>query len=195
MPLEPLLEQIRACQTCHQTLPLEAKPILQASKKSKILIAGQAPGRITHYKGRPFDDPSGKRLRAWLGVTEESFYDPEHFAIVPMGFCFPGSFDGQSKRGDKPPQAMCAQLWRQPLLEQLVNIELTLILGKYAMAYHLDTQIPLTQAVENWQDYWPDKMVIPHPSPRNNIWLKKNPSFETEQVPLLKAKVTSILKQ
>lgn len=195
MSLEQLLHQVRACQVCHQELPLGAKPILQASQNSKILIAGQAPGKITHHKGRPFDDPSGKRLRNWLGVDEASFYDANNFAILPMGFCFPGGFEGNmGKRGDKPPPQICASLWQASLLNQLPNIELTLVLGQYAMAYHLGSHLSLTQGVENWRDYWPQKVILPHPSPRNNIWLKKNPFFEAEVLPVLKAKISSILR-
>ncbi len=194
IPFAQLIEQVNACQLCHQQLPLGAKPILQANTRSKILIAGQAPGRITHQKGRPFDDPSGQRLRTWLGVNDKSFYDPDKFAILPMGFCFPGSYDNESnKRGDKPPLAICASQWREALLKQLESIELTLILGKYATAYHLGKQIPLTQAVKSWQEYWPNQLVLPHPSPRNNIWLKRNPYFEAEIVPMLQARVAQIL--
>ncbi|MEP0421243.1 MAG: uracil-DNA glycosylase family protein [Parasphingorhabdus sp.] len=164
--------------------------MLQASKNSRILIAGQAPGSKTHAKGRPFDDPSGKRLRKWLGVTEEQFYDPDLFAIIPMGFCFPGT----GKGGDLPPRPECAPQWRQPLLDRLPNLELTLILGQYAMDWHLgDTKSrTLTRTVERWQEFWPGILPLPHPSPRNIRWFKANPWFEADVVPILQARIAEL---
>ncbi len=177
-----LIENIRSCTIC-AGLPLGPRPIFQFSSKSKILIAGQAPGRITHEKGIPFDDPSGNRLRDWLGVDRDQFYNPDLFAIVPMGFCFPGS----KKGGDLPPRLECAEKWRDQILEELSNVELTLIIGKYAMDWHLGVQQgkTLTETVKNWESSWPELLPMPHPSPRNGLWLKKNPWFERDVLPPL----------
>ncbi|MEO9467555.1 uracil-DNA glycosylase family protein [Parasphingorhabdus sp.] len=187
--LDDLLQDVRSCSIC-SGLPLGPSPLLQASKNSRILIAGQAPGSKTHAKGRPFDDPSGKRLRKWLGVTEEQFYDPDLFAIIPMGFCFPGT----GKGGDLPPRPECAPQWRQPLLDRLPNLELTLILGQYAMDWHLgDTKSrTLTRTVERWQEFWPGILPLPHPSPRNIRWFKANPWFEADVVPILQARIAEL---
>ncbi|GIU44291.1 uracil-DNA glycosylase family protein [Shewanella sairae] len=197
MPSEqliPLQTDIEQCQICADSLPLGAKPIVQLGKYAKILIAGQAPGQKTHHKGRPFDDASGERLRAWLGVTKEQFYDPNLFAIVPMGFCFPGSYSPTDKKsGDKPPRTECAIAWRQSVLEQLEHIELTLLVGKYAIEWHLQQKISVTQSVSNWQTRWPATLVMPHPSPRNNIWLKRNPDFEQQIVPQLQKRVAQLI--
>ncbi|MPY21422.1 uracil-DNA glycosylase family protein [Shewanella psychropiezotolerans] len=194
-----LKAKISACNLCQAELPLPAKPIIQISQNAKILIAGQAPGIKAHEKGAPFHDPSGKRLRDWLGVTEEQFYDANLFAIVPMGFCFPGTIIRNGKKsGDKPPMPLCAPIWRQTLFEELAHIELTIILGQYAIDYHLNSKqgknkLSVTQAVMNWQEYWPASIALPHPSPRNNIWLKRHPEFEAEVIPRLRNKVKDIL--
>ena len=197
MPSEqliPLQTEIEQCQICADSLPLGAKPIVQLGKYAKILIAGQAPGQKTHHKGRPFDDASGERLRAWLGVTKEQFYDPNLFAIVPMGFCYPGSYSPTDKKsGDKPPRTECAIAWRQSVLEQLEHIELTLLVGKYAIEWHLQQKMSVTQSVSNWQTRWPATLVMPHPSPRNNIWLKRNPDFEQQIVPQLQKRVGQLI--
>ncbi|AZQ09905.1 uracil-DNA glycosylase family protein [Shewanella khirikhana] len=191
--LTPLLEDIRRCTLC-SGLPLGPKPILQAGSKARILIAGQAPGAKTHEKGRPFDDVSGDRLRQWLGVDKARFYDANQFAIVPMGFCFPGTVIKQGRRqGDLPPRAECAPAWRDKLLAALPNIELTLVLGRYALDWHLPEHQGLTEEVALWQRHWPELMVLPHPSPRNALWLKKNPHFETTQLPVLKQRISAIL--
>ncbi|MGC3937948.1 uracil-DNA glycosylase family protein [Roseobacter sp. EG26] len=189
MPIESqdnLLAEIRACSRC-KDLPLGPRPIVQFSNTSKLLIVGQAPGRITHHKGIPFDDPSGDRLRAWLGVTRDVFYDAEKIAIVPMGFCFPGT----GKGGDLPPRAECAPAWRNRILETLSSIELTLIIGRYAIDWHLPDYSgqTVTKAVQNWQGVWPNQLILPHPSPRNNRWLKQNPWFDEEIIPTLQARV------
>ncbi len=185
-----LLRSVRACTLC-AGLPLGANPILQASVRSRILIAGQAPGRITHAKGRPFDDPSGDRLRSWLGVDRDTFYDPDSFALVPMGFCFPGT----GKGGDLPPRPECAATWRQKLLAGMPDVKLTLLLGQYANSWHLDDQNGSTLAatVSNWRSYWPSLMPLPHPSPRNVRWLKQNPQVESEMLPLLQERVRYVL--
>ncbi len=191
--LTPLLEDIRRCTLC-SGLPLGPKPILQAGSNARILIAGQAPGAQTHEKGRPFDDVSGDRLRQWLGVDKARFYDANQFAIVPMGFCFPGTVIKQGRRqGDLPPRAECAPAWRDKLLAALPNIELTLVLGRYALDWHLPEHQGLTEEVAQWQRHWPELMVLPHPSPRNALWLKKNPHFEATQLPLLKQRISAIL--
>lgn len=186
-----LLEQVSKCVICEPDLPLGARPVIQASKQSKILIAGQAPGIKVHQSGIPFDDASGTRLRQWLGVDSTTFYDANQFAILPMGFCFPG----KGKSGDLPPRKECANTWRAKLLAELPNIQLTIVLGKYAQAYHLPNtkHLPLTELVKSWRDYWPNHLPLPHPSPRNNIWLKKNPWFEQQVLPELADRITGIL--
>jgi uracil-DNA glycosylase len=155
-----------------------------------VLIAGQAPGRKVHETGVPFDDASGDRLRAWLGVTREVFYDAEQIAILPMGFCFPGS----GKSGDLPPRLECAPAWREQLLSHLSNIEVTLLVGKYAQAYHLrGERLSLTETVRAWRSYWPAIIPLPHPSPRNNIWFSRNPWFEKQLLPVLRLRVSEVL--
>jgi uracil-DNA glycosylase len=188
--LESVLLRVRRCTICH-ALPLGPKPILQAGSHSKILVVGQAPGRITHGRGLPFDDVSGDRLRDWLGVDRESFYDPRHFAMLPMGFCYPGT----GKGGDLPPRPECAENWRQPLIERLPDIQLTLVIGQYAQAWHLGKRCgrTLSETVANWRSFWPRVLPMPHPSPRNNRWLKQNSHFEAEVIPELRARVTELL--
>jgi len=192
--MNKLLADIRQCRLCQSQLPQEAKPILQAVSNSKILIAGQAPGLATHNKGIPFDDKSGDRLRLWLGVDKTQFYSPELFAIIPMGFCFPGS----GKSGDLPPIPKCADTWRQPLMTELKHLQLTIVIGQYAIKWHLpeviQQQRTITPIIKQWQQLLEkDIIALPHPSPRNNIWLKKNPWFEVEVLPLLKNKVSDII--
>ena len=185
-----LISKIRQCQLCQDKLPLPAKPILQFSKHSRILIAGQAPGQKTHHKGIPFDDASGERLRAWLGVNRNQFYDDNLFAVVPMGFCYPGT----GKSGDLPPTPLCAATWRKQIMAQMPAIELTVILGKYAIEWHLQSKATITKLSQNWQtSLLANHLVLPHPSPRNNLWLKRNPWFEHEVIPVLKNKVAAIL--
>ncbi|MCL1139080.1 uracil-DNA glycosylase family protein [Shewanella pneumatophori] len=197
MPNEQLIKlqtDIAHCQICAASLPLGAKPIVQLGASAKILIAGQAPGRKTHEKGRPFDDASGKRLRSWLGVSEAQFYNPDLFAIVPMGFCFPGSYSKIDKQsGDKPPRPECAAKWRQEVLKQLEQIELTLLVGKYAIEWHMQQKLTVTQSVAQWQSLWPKTLVMPHPSPRNNIWLKQHPQFEADIVPKLQQRIATLI--
>lgn len=186
----PIVEDIRGCTRCRDTLPLPPRPILQASANSKILIAGQAPGRKARDKGIPFDDASGNRLRDWLGVSRETFYDPAQFAVVPMGFCFPGT----GKGGDLAPLSICAETWHEALLAELRHVALTLVIGQYAMAWHMPDSGSVTQTVLNWRDSQ-TKIPLPHPSPRNNRWLKQNPWFEQELLPDLKKRVSSILSE
>ena len=188
--LDELLPEIRACAICAQHLPLGPRPVLQVHPESRILIAGQAPGRRVHESGIPFQDPSGVRLREWLGVDEDTFYDPRLIAIVPMGFCFPGT--GSS--GDKPPRPECAPAWRDQVLQQLTAVRLTIVLGKYAQAYHLGPEVrTVTQAVASWREHWPEVLPLPHPSPRNQAWFKKNAWFETEVLPVLRERVQVLL--
>ncbi|KGJ88020.1 hypothetical protein ND16A_2573 [Thalassotalea sp. ND16A] len=185
-----LLSEVRACTLCKPHLSLGPRPVLQLHPQAKILIAGQAPGKKVHESGVPFDDASGNRLREWLGVTREVFYDPEQIAILPMGFCFPGS----GKSGDLPPRPECAPAWRNQLLQQLGNLEITLVIGQYAQAYHLaDAGLSVTERVKSWRTYWPDMVPLPHPSPRNNLWLRRNPWFETEVLPPLRQRISAIL--
>ncbi len=188
--LDKLLADIRSCTICRD-LPLGPRPLLQASANARVLLVGQAPGSKTHEKGRPFDDVSGKRLRDWLGVTEDQFYDPHLFAIVPMGFCFPGTGMG----GDMPPRPECAPAWRKPLLQALPNIKLTLVLGQYAMNWHLGERKSrtLTETVKRWQEFWPELLPLPHPSPRNIRWFKVNPWFEADVIPVLQKRVQALI--
>lgn len=185
-----LLTEVRACTLCAEHLPNEPRPILQVHSASRILIAGQAPGRKVQESGVPFDDASGERLRSWLGISREIFYEPRSVAIVPMGFCFPGT--GQS--GDFPPRPECAPKWREAVLSHLKKVQLTLVIGQYAQAYHLpNAGASLTEVVLAWRKYWPNMVALPHPSPRNNLWLKRNPWFEQELVPQLKIRVQEVL--
>ena len=178
-----LLESVRECRLCEKSLPLGPRPVLQIDPQAKILIAGQAPGRRVHMSGIPFDDPSGARLREWLGVSSETFYDPTKVAILPMGFCYPGS----GKSGDLPPRPECAETWRQQLLSSLGHVELTLLIGQFAQRWHLGrVDKNLTETVRAWRDYGPGIIPLPHPSPRNNIWLKRNPWFSESLLPSLK---------
>ncbi|MEP3863964.1 MAG: uracil-DNA glycosylase family protein [Paracoccaceae bacterium] len=187
-----LLKDIQSCTICTD-LPLGPRPIVQFSSTAKLLIVGQAPGRITHNKGIPFDDPSGDRLRSWLGITRDTFYDSQKIAIVPMGFCFPGTGTG----GDLPPRTECAKTWRNKVLSEVQGVELTLIIGRYAIDWHMPdfSKRTVTDAVKAWGDVWPQKLILPHPSPRNNRWLKQNPWFETEIIPKLQSRVQSLLDQ
>ena len=189
--LDSLLLDIRACNICAADLPHGPRPVLQVSSSAKILIAAQAPGRKVHASGVPFDDASGKRLRTWLGVTREQFYDKNLFAIVPMGFCYPG----KAVSGDLAPRPECAPKWRTAVLDQLTNIELTLVIGQYAQHFHLSRSTAnLTDIVRNWREHWPAVLPLPHPSPRNNIWLKRNAWFEQEILPPLRQRVADILQ-
>lgn len=186
-----LLSEIRGCSNCAELLPFPPKPILNFSEHSKIVIIGQAPGIKVHNSGVPWDDASGDRLRKWLNVTADEFYDPNNFAIVPMGFCYPGN-DGRS---DRPPRPECAKLWMEKVLANLTNKNLTLLIGQYAQKYFLQsTKKPtLTETVKCYQEYLPDYFVLPHPSPRNNIWLKKNAWFENNNIDELQNRIRLII--
>ncbi len=185
-----LLTEVRACTICEAHLPHGPRPVLQLDPRARILIAGQAPGRKVHESGIPFDDASGNRLREWLGVSCDIFYDPKQIAILPMGFCFPGS----GRSGDLPPRPECEPAWRKQLLAHLGHLEITLVLGQYAQAYHFsETSSSLTELVKSWRSHWPNMVPLPHPSPRNNIWLRRNPWFEAEVLPSLQQRVAEVL--
>ena len=189
--LNRLLVRIRACRVCAACLPLGPRPILQAGTGARLLIVGQAPGRRVHVSGIPWDDASGERLRAWLGIDAGCFYDPERVAIVPVGFCYPGRGSG----GDRPPRSECAPLWFAALRAQLPRIELTLAIGQYAQRLLLGTSRRgnLTATVRAWRDCGPQVLPLPHPSPRNTPWLRQQPWFAEELLPVLRARVQAAL--
>ena len=187
-----LLSAVKLCRLCEKSLPLGPNPILQVNPDARILIAGQAPGRRVHESGIPFDDPSGDRLREWLCMTREVFYDSAKVAILPMGFCYPGT----GKSGDLPPRPECEPAWRPQLLQQLTRVQLTLVIGTYAIKSHLQgTKRNLTETVRGWRDYGSEIIPLPHPSPRNNIWLKRNPWFAKELIPHLQRSVSKALEK
>ncbi len=172
-------------------LPHDHRPVVVANAKSRILIAGQAPGRRVHESGIPWNDPSGDRLRQWLGMDRETFYNPDNIAVAAMGFCYPGTVKG----ADLPPPRACAPKWRPLLIPLLPQVRLTLLVGTYAQRYHLGSRAgaSLGETVRNWRAYLPEFVVLPHPSWRNTAWLKRNPWFEEELVPALRARVASAL--
>jgi uracil-DNA glycosylase len=181
-----LVDSARRCTLCVAHLPHGVRPVFQLLPTASILVAGQAPGRKVHASGVPFDDASGERLRDWLGVSREVFYDPSVIAILPMGFCYPGT--GTS--GDLPPRPECAPTWRAPLLSHLTNLRLTLAIGQYAQDYHITQRADsLTATVQQWLVRPTDVVPLPHPSPRNNIWLSRNPWFASELLPMLRDSV------
>ncbi|NCT85654.1 MAG: uracil-DNA glycosylase family protein [Comamonadaceae bacterium] len=188
--LQRLLPELGACRACEPHLPLGARPIFQLDRRAPILIASQAPGRVAHAKGRPFDDASGDRLRQWLGVSRETFYDPACFAILPMGLCFPGT----AASGDLPPRPECAPLWRQRVLNALPGVVLTLAIGQYALAWHLHSRAPVDVLVAGWRDGLARGLLpLPHPSPRNQAWVKARPWFEAEVLPALRLAVAQAM--
>lgn len=196
--LDRLANDIRACRICVETplgkpLPHQPRPVVVPSATARVLIAGQAPGTKVHATGLPFNDASGDRLRDWLGVGRETFYDPRYFAIVPMGFCFPGQ---DAKGGDLPPRRECAPAWRRQLVDLMPQVDLVLAIGLYAQAWHLGSmrRASLTDTVADWRAIWdetsaPHVLALPHPSWRNTGWLKKNPWFEMELLPFLKLEI------
>lgn len=191
-PLDALLHGIRACRLCEAHLPFEPRPLVRAGASARLLIAGQAPGARAHESGVPWNDASGIRLRQWLGVEREAFYDESRIAIVPMGFCFPGK--GES--GDLPPRPECAQTWHPKLLPLLPDVRLTLLIGHYAQVFFLGKRrkTTLTDTVRAWRDYLPNALPLPHPSPRNQLWFKMNPWFEAELVPELRVQVAGLFE-
>ena len=188
---ELLLQQVRACNRCEPHLPLGARPVLQVHPQARVLVVGQAPGARVHRSGIPFNDASGERLRTWMGITSEVFYDPARVAIVPMGFCYPGT----GKSGDLAPRPECAQHWRVEVLALMPQIALTLVIGQYALAWHLPQSgnASVTETVQRWREFLPQALPLPHPSPRNNIWLKRNPWFAEHLLPELAQRVADAL--
>lgn len=189
--MKKLLQEIKQCTVCKKYL--DPNPVLSISKQSKIIVIGQAPGRIVHETGIPWNDKSGDNLRTWLGVDKPTFYDTKKFGIMPMGLCFPGT----GKSGDLPPRPECAPLWHEKLLKQTTDIQLIILIGQYAQNYYLKdkTKESLTETVKNYSKYLPEYFTLPHPSPRNNIWMAKNKWFENKVLPNLKKSVTTILNQ
>lgn len=189
--LDALLRDIRACRICEAHLPLGPNPVLRASATARILVVGQAPGTKVHATGIPWNDASGERLRAWMGVDRDTFYDESRIAIVPMGFCYPG----RGKGGDKPPRPECARTWHPQLIPMLANVRLTLLIGQYAQAYFLRERRrdSLTHTVRAFADYLPDFIPTVHPSPRNQGWLKRHPWFERDLLPVLRERVHDLL--
>jgi uracil-DNA glycosylase len=192
MPLDALLADIAACRACAEELNHEPRPVVRVSPATRILICGQAPGRRVHESGLPFDDPSGDRLRNWLGVDRETFYGHPAFGVAAMAFCFPGT---SPKGGDYPPPPRCAQLWRTRLLAELPKVELTLLVGSYAMDWSLPERrrSSMTETIAGWRDHLPAVITLPHPSWRNTGWLKRNPWFEEDVLPYLRARVGEML--
>lgn len=190
--LAGLVAAARACRVCAAHLPLGPRPVLRAASSARLLIVGQAPGTRVHETGIPWNDPSGERLRAWLAVDSETFYDETRIAIVPMGLCYPGR---DARGGDKPPRPECAPLWHPPLRAALPKVELTLLVGQYAQAYYLGPRRrgSLTETVRAWRELLPDFLPLPHPSWRNTAWLKRHPWFAAELLPELRARVRTLL--
>jgi len=187
-----LLSEIRNCSVCKEYLPNAPRPIIQADKSSKIVIIGQAPGQKVQDSGIPWDDASGNNLREWLGINKQTFFNEKIFALIPMGFCFPGS----GKSGDLPPRPECAPLWHQQILKEMTEVKLTLLIGQYAQNYYLknSSKKTLTETVRSYEEYLPNYFPLPHPSPRNNIWQKKNSWFKEGMLPFLQEKTQLILK-
>lgn len=187
-----LLGEISKCRVCEPFLPLGARPIVTAHAKSRIIIVGQAPGLTVHQSGIPWDDKSGDTLRIWMNVDKETFYNPQKMALVPMGFCYPG----KGKSGDLPPRKECAPLWHHKLQAKMKEVALVVLVGKYAQAFYLreKQKSTLTETVKHFEEYLPYYFVLPHPSPRNNIWLAKNEWFAQKVIPQLQLKIKEVLK-
>ena len=194
--MEALLSNISSCSLCAERFSQTAtghtpRPVFQYAPGARILVAGQAPGARVHDSGRPFTDPSGDRLRDWMGVGQSTFYDAQKIAIFPMAFCFPGYNDSGA---DLPPPPICARTWRADLMQALGAVPLTLLVGGYAQKWHLKTRASVTDTVAGWRDTAPQVFPLPHPSWRNTAWLKKNPRFEAELLPVLRARVQEVLQ-
>ena len=189
--MKGLLTQIRDCDVCKAHLPLGPRPIISATVQSKIVLVSQAPGRKAHENNKAWDDPSGRKLREWLGVSDEQFYNPDNFAVLPMGFCYPG----KAKTGDLPPRKECAPLWHESVWQQFENVKLIIVIGKYAQDQYLCglSKKNLTENVVNYQDFLPKYFPLPHPSPVNRFWTIKHPWFEKEVVPELRTRVVNII--
>jgi uracil-DNA glycosylase len=190
MSLDALLAEIGACRACAGELPHAPRPVVRVSRATRLLICGQAPGRRVHESGLPFDDPSGDRLRDWLGLDRETFYGAPAIGVAAMAFCFPGT---NPKGGDYPPPRRCAELWRARLLAELPKVELTLLVGAHAQAWALGAGRGMTDVVRGWRALPPHLLALPHPSWRNTAWLRRNPWFEAEILPYLRGRVKGIL--
>lgn len=190
--LDSLLADVRACRACEAHLPRGPRPIVQVGEGARVLIVGQAPGTRVHASGIPWDDASGKRLREWLGVDAATFYDPTQFAIIPMGYCYPG----RSKSGDLPPRPECAELWLGHLLAKLPDVKLTLLIGAHAQKHFLGPRrkLTLTVTVQAWHEVTPVYFPLPHLSPRNTPWLQRTPWFKQELVTVLRARIDPIVE-
>ncbi|MBW1297288.1 uracil-DNA glycosylase family protein [Aquimarina litoralis] len=190
--MQSLLSDISKCDVCASKLALGPRPVVSASVNSKIVIIGQAPGSVVHKSGIPWDDKSGQNLRSWMGIDNGIFYDPELVALIPMGFCYPG----RGKSGDLPPTKECAPLWHSKLSAKMPKVQLTLLIGTYAQNYYLGDQLKrtLTESVKNYKEYLPNYFVLPHPSPRNNIWQAKNEWFKSEVIPELQSTIQQIVR-
>lgn len=188
--MDTLKNQITQCTLCSEILPLGSNPIFKFDKESSIILISQAPGRLAHNHSKAWEDPSGKRLKEWLGIPEYDFYKNKQFAILPMAFCYPG----KAKTGDLPPSPLCAPQWHNKILTRINPNASKILIGKYAQDYYLKDKKTLTQRVQNFRRYLPQYFPIPHPSPLNNIWLKKNPWFENTVLPELKGLIQSKLK-
>ena len=189
--LDALLTEIRACRLCEAELPMGPRPVLRASESARLLVVGQAPGTLVHASGIPWSDASGMRLRGWMGLDRNAFYDEGKIAIVPMGFCYPG----RGSSGDLPPRPECARTWHPRLIPMLPNVKLVLAIGQYAQVYFLGEQRKksLTDTVRAWEEFAPRVFPLPHPSPRNVAWFKHNPWFDAEVVPALRERVAAAL--
>jgi uracil-DNA glycosylase len=189
--LESLITAIRDCRECERNLPLGPRPVLRASSTASILIVGQAPGTRVHASGIPWDDPSGDRLREWMGVDRATFHDESRIAIIPMGYCYPGRGAG----GDLPPRRECSRLWLPQLLAMLPQIKLTLLAGQYAQQHFLGSRRKrtLTETTMAWHDFAPHYFPLPHPSPRNQPWFRRNPWFDENLLPELRARINAVL--
>lgn len=190
--LDVLVKEVRACTICAKHLPFEPNPIVRPSSTAKVIIIGQAPGTKVHATGIPWNDPSGDKLRDWLGVDRDLFYNSKRIAIMPTGFCYPG----KGKSGDLPPRPECAPTWHPQLLKHMRKIELILLIGQYAQKYYLkeSNKKTLTDTVKAWKEYAPLYLPMPHPSPRNKLWLKKNAWFEKDIVPMLRRKIKKLTR-
>ncbi|WP_075341830.1 uracil-DNA glycosylase family protein [Tenacibaculum agarivorans] len=189
--MQELLSEIKNCTLCEAYI--EPRPVVHVNELSKIMIIGQAPGTRVHKTGIPWNDPSGVQLRKWLNVSDDQFYNPDLFGIMPMGFCYPG----KGKSGDLPPRKECAPKWHKQVLDHMPKLELTILIGMYAQQYYLgkDAKRTLTETVNHYEDYFPNYFVLPHPSPRNRFWLKKNEWFEKFVVPELQSRVREIIQE
>ena len=191
--MNKLLQQVRDCTLCREHLPFEPKPVIRASNNCSIVIIGQAPGTRVQHSGIPWDDPSGDLLRQWMQLDKQAFYNDQHIALMPMGFCYPG----KGKSGDLPPRRECAPRWHSEITEKMRHRQLTVLIGQYSQRYYLGKkyQRNLTETVRNFKQYLPSYFPLPHPSPRNRIWLRKNPWFHQEVLPQFASLIESILRQ